>query len=248
MASDAPLLSVAAELPGEPAAVAQYNDKMLQKAGRGNSQLRSSGQGLVLVTAMLMKSFMGAASFEFPGALQSAGFWTGIISTILFAAMAAYTLILFQKIRELADGDIKEPSYAQLGSMAFGRLGSVLVTGAVIAMTIGVCSSYLVFTGQVTSQMIQFYGNSSNFENTSSGEDPSIISWMVNFQQWMGLLATVPFVMILSIVKDISKLSVTSVIGTITIVACMVIIVAKRFTETSISAEAWYVAEMKLPC
>lgn len=240
MASDAPLLSVAAELPEEPA-----HEKILLEEGRGNNRLRSTGQGLVLVTAMLMKSFMGAASFEFPGALQSAGFWTGIISTIIFAAMAAYTLILFQKIRELADSTVKEPSYAQLGFIAFGRLGSVLVTAAVIAMTIGVCSSYLVFTGQVTSQMIQFYGNSSNFENTTtSGEEPGVVvPWMVNFQQWMGLLATVPFVMILSIVKDISKLSVTSVIGTITIVACMVIIVAKRFTEASISIEAWYAAQ-----
>ena len=114
------------------------------------------------------------------------GFWLGIFVTLAFAAIAAYTLTLFQKMQReekikyvscayvetLISHVLVNPNtaptvllptrivtthkhiqrgritYVELAGIIAGTWAKIGVLASITAMTLGVCSAYLVFIGE----------------------------------------------------------------------------------------------------
>lgn len=159
------------------------------------------------VGANLTKSFLGAASFEIPWAMAQPGIATGIGISFVFAAIAGYTLILFQRLRVLSHS--REPTFTDLGLEAFGRFGFALTWAALASMTLGVCSCYLVFVGESFQSIV----------TTQVSDTPLLLT-----QKWFYLMCCAPIVWALTCIKNFKYLTLTSIMGLVMAIGSMVLI------------------------
>lgn len=106
----------------------------------------------------LSQAFLGAASFELPWALQQSGIWAGAISLCIFGAICGYTLKLLGRVKSFTKvSDPSEATLMDVGRAAFGRSGERVVQFAIIAMSLGVLSAYLVFMGSTLHSVFAEY-------------------------------------------------------------------------------------------
>jgi amino acid permease len=94
----------------------------------------------------LCKCFLGAASFSLPWAYQQAGLVGAFVGTLIFFAISNFSLkALARSARMATTYSNQTPSYGDIGQAAFGPIGKFLAWFGVLAMTAGVCGTYLVF-------------------------------------------------------------------------------------------------------
>eukprot|EP01084_Bolivina_argentea_P239155 401965_1 len=102
----------------------------------------------------ICKCFAGAASFELPWAISQAGSIGGGVSLLILAWLTSYTLTWLAECGHYHPSILK-PTYPEIARYAFGNIGFYIAWFGILAMTIGVCGSYLVFIGTEISIMTQ---------------------------------------------------------------------------------------------
>jgi amino acid permease len=159
----------------------------------------SSGVGRTTIN--IAKAFMGAASFELPWAFDQAGLLGGVAGIIAFAFL---TNACFSRLAALStECGLDRPSYPQIARHLLGRKGELAVWCAMFLMTVGVVGSYLLFVGELVSDL------------AASAHLP----------QWACTLLTIPVAALLSLPRTTRLLSNTSLLGLIAIaVACAFVI------------------------
>jgi hypothetical protein len=104
----------------------------------------------------------------------------------------------------------RPPTYPEIGEAAYGRAGKTMVWFGMIAMTLGVCGSYQVFSGKLIAALV--------------GPTSVIgLRWMT---QTRCVLLTTPLLFCMSLVPDLGALRWTSVVGLFSVfAACVVVLV-----------------------
>eukprot|EP00040_Diaphanoeca_grandis_P031636 m.189718 g.189718 ORF g.189718 m.189718 type:complete len:203 (-) comp32385_c1_seq1:1212-1820(-) len=119
---------------------------MLEQATNGDQKeppsknLSSQTRTFINIT----KAFVGAASFELPYAFMQAGFLGSIIGVVILALLSQFALTRLAVCGRLVP-NIPYPTYPQVGYQAFGNTGAFVAWFGAIAMSVGVCGSYVVF-------------------------------------------------------------------------------------------------------
>eukprot|EP01060_Flectonema_neradi_P000783 TRINITY_DN10485_c0_g1_i1.p1 TRINITY_DN10485_c0_g1~~TRINITY_DN10485_c0_g1_i1.p1 ORF type:complete len:578 (+),score=83.21 TRINITY_DN10485_c0_g1_i1:73-1734(+) len=173
----------------------------------------------------LTKAFLGAAGFALPYALSQGGLIAGLLSMIVFAFAAAHTLKLLQRCRMIVTHPswrhgqpMVNPTYVDIGAAAFGKRGRVAVIFGIIAMSLGVCSAYLVFIGKTLHSVFDRFG----FTPVLPGM-PS---------QMPALLMSLPLAILISLLGGWDTfLTCSSACGLLMITSAMVIVSIYAFTN-----------------
>lgn len=158
----------------------------------------------------IVKSFAGAGTFALPWAVMNAGMWGGVGGILLIALLSTYTVNTLMKcnlrvtaMREReskSDMPVAPPSYPEIGYAAFGRIGSSVVSLFSALMCFGVCLAYFLLIANNIQALFPAHYN----------VQPVVI-----------IACVFPFVLFLSCLTDLTKLSYTSIIGTIALLVAM---------------------------
>ena len=155
----------------------------------------------------ITKCFVGAASFELPWAFAEAGAAGGVIGVVVLAILSTFSLqklarcsslVLEQRLAAKQATGIM-PTYPDVGRAAFGPFGGFLAWFGVVAMSLGVCGSYLVF---ICSSLTYLTGWGS---------------------QTIWVLLILPLICVLSWVRHVSTFAWTSSFGVFALVAAVII-------------------------
>eukprot|EP00755_Sulcionema_specki_P030571 Sspe_Gene.94677::Locus_67024_Transcript_1_1_Confidence_1.000_Length_1169::g.94677::m.94677/K14209/SLC36A, PAT; solute carrier family 36 (proton-coupled amino acid transporter) len=166
----------------------------------------------------LTKAFLGAAGFALPWALQQGGLVAGCVSLVIFGMISANTLKQLQHCRAILSSPrwlpspIVDPTYVDIGREAFGVWGGRIVIFGIVAMSLGVCASYLVFVGTTFHSVLAHFGVEALTPKTF------LPSMAVPLFAWMPLAA------IIALLADYRRLAFTSVVGLVMIFSAMVLV------------------------
>ena len=84
---------------------------------------------------------------------MQAGLLGGILGLIFLAIVTNYTIKLLSKCRKMTV-DPESSTYIDVGRQSMGIVGVILVYVSVIAMNLGVCSSYVDFMASNLSSIL----------------------------------------------------------------------------------------------
>lgn len=161
----------------------------------------------------IVKSFAGAGTFALPWAIMNAGLWGGIIGVILVALLSNYTIRTLLKCGERVmeinskkmntnnnnDYFVIPPSYPEIGRTAFGELGGKIVSLFSALMCFGVCLAYFIL---IATNIIELL--------------PKVFH--INAE----VIAIIfPICVFLSCLTDLTKLSYTSIAGSVALLIAM---------------------------
>ena len=194
-----------------PSSAMSLRTKLLDGADTGGAVAR---QSYAMAVINFSKAFMGASSFELPWAFAQAGLVGGVVGTLAFAVLSNVCFSMLVQVSHLCSTpEHKNPTYPQIGRMCFGVAGETLVWFGMVAMTIGVCGSYLIFVGQTMAELVdQFLFG----DGTPPSENPPYTTACT-------VLAALPAAA-LSSIRTTRALSYASAIGLLaTFVACAVV-------------------------
>ena len=163
----------------------------------GEAEEEEDGAASWVAFVNATKCFAGASSFELPFALVEAGLLSGTIGIVVFAVLSYAVFCTMVECGHLVRGSDR-PSFLQIGTAAFGPyLGRGAILFGMLAMTLGVCGTYLDFIGQTLSSLLT----------------PSF-PWL---KQWLCTLLVLPFATALSLVRSQRAMAITSVLGIIAV-------------------------------
>ena len=111
-----------------------------------------SGQAATIIN--LSKCFLGASTFELPWAFWQGGLIGSCVGLVVFALLSNASFSYLVSLSHSACPDIDRPTYPQLGRACLGAPGEMLVWFGMLAMTVGVVGSYLLFTGQIAADLL----------------------------------------------------------------------------------------------
>ncbi|KAL6073321.1 Transmembrane amino acid transporter protein [Balamuthia mandrillaris] len=181
----------------------------------------------------ITKCFVGAASFELPWAFKEAGLLGGCLGLLVLAFFSFYTLIILAKCGRFAASLLhkqtatkenhsrssKVITYPDIGRACFGRAGAFAAWFGILAMTVGVCGSYLVFMGSSLSHLLSPYG--------------------AFFRSTIACTAMVlPLVIGLSWLRSLRVLAPTSVLGILALLFSLVVTIVDGARHESITWKA----------
>ncbi len=189
------------------------NERLLENAGeasesKGNAVQQQRTASTVWTCLNLTKCFVGAASFELPWAFAESGAVGGVVGVLVLAAFSMFslqrlamcsTLILEQRVKKGEDEDKAAPTFPDVGLEAMGMPGKVMAWFGVVAMSLGVCGSYMVF---ITSTLAKLTGFGTQ------------TTW---------LLIMLPIISLLSWIRRVSTLAFTSTAGVIALVVAVAV-------------------------
>ena len=130
------------------------------------------GAGVFRAAINVTKCFIGAASFELPWAFAEAGVIGSIVGVLGLAILSSFSLnrlaacselvqsqdaraqLRVQLIDEPADCKRRAPTFPEVGQAAFGTAGKLVAWFGVVAMSLGVCGSYLVFLSKTMAELV----------------------------------------------------------------------------------------------
>eukprot|EP01065_Artemidia_motanka_P034883 TRINITY_DN42874_c0_g1_i1.p1 TRINITY_DN42874_c0_g1~~TRINITY_DN42874_c0_g1_i1.p1 ORF type:complete len:480 (+),score=165.18 TRINITY_DN42874_c0_g1_i1:69-1442(+) len=159
--------------------------------------------GSTRTAVSLTKCFVGAASFELPWAFMHAGWGGAVIGIILLCFLSGYSLTRLAKCGGLAATKEKPtPTYPDIGYTCFGRKGYAVSWFGVIAMTLGVCGSYLLFISHTM---------------------PKITGWGTKIE-W--LLLIIPVVSALACLRTVHLLAWTNGFGVLALIFAVAVTIA----------------------
>jgi len=184
---------------------------LMPEAGAGEERSasgteRQKNRASTLRTAVnLTKCFVGAASFELPWAFAQAGVVGGTVGVLFLAVLSTFSL---QKLAHCSSLTMdrwqptkqrRAPTYPDVGREALGTVGSFLAWFGVVAMSLGVCGSYLVFICNALAQLTL---------------------WET---QTVWVLIILPLIIILSWVRYVATFAWTSSFGVLALVAAVIV-------------------------
>jgi len=121
-----------------------------------DSEEDKSSSGFLSTIINITKCFVGAASFELPGAFKNGGLVGSTVGVLFLACLSSFSLGILAECSDLTlqlTEDGKKPIYPNVGLAAAGKLGYGVAWFGVIAMTLGVCGSYFVFVSSTLSDL-----------------------------------------------------------------------------------------------
>merc|ERR1719356_573238 len=103
-----------------------------------------SGCGFWATVINVTKAFVGAASFALPKAVNDGGLLGASLGIVVLAFLSHFALSRLARCSHLVPGGCK-PTYPMIGAAALGLPGRIVAWFGMLAMTLGVCGSYVVF-------------------------------------------------------------------------------------------------------
>ena len=166
--------------------ITRRNTDPLSQSILGRSMSSNTESGTFHTLSNICKCFAGAASFELPWAFKQAGAVLAGISLILLAIMTNYTLKWLAMCGHYHPRIVK-PTYPEIAQHAFGKIGFIIAWFGILAMTIGVCGSYLVFIGSEMSKLLKGAFPNDNFViNTFTSSVCTLLTAIpIIFLSWM---------------------------------------------------------------
>jgi len=152
-------------------------------------------------TVNLVKVFSGGSVFAMPWAFAQSGLLSGTLSVVVLALLVYSTLYWLGKCSH-SHPSIVRPTYPEIASVAFGRIGFVAAWLGIVSMTLGVCGTYLVF---IASQLAKL----------------AHTEWLT--QSVVTALVAIPMVL-LSLFRSYSFLAPFNVLGLLSLAAALVIV------------------------
>eukprot|EP01083_Nonionella_stella_P166409 556281_1 len=125
------------------------NISILSFSKHNNASLLSQSDACINIC----KCFTGASLFAIPWALKQSGMLLGLVSLLCLAVMTYYTLYWLAECGHMHPS-MTHPTYPDIAYTALGSSGFYISWIAILCMTIGVCSSYLVFIGSQTQHLL----------------------------------------------------------------------------------------------
>ncbi|KAK6455561.1 vacuolar amino acid transporter 4 [Scheffersomyces xylosifermentans] len=160
---------------------------------------------------LLLKAFVGTGVLFLPKAFSNGGLLFSILTLLFFGILSlwCYLTLVYSKIAT------KVSSFAELGLKLYGNWLQRLILFSIVISQIGFVAAYIVFTSE----------NLRAFLSTVTGYDTSEfdIVWFIIFQ----VIVLVP----LSLVRDITKLSLSAVLANLFILVGLVTILYYIFYE-----------------
>ncbi|KAL6059600.1 Transmembrane amino acid transporter protein [Balamuthia mandrillaris] len=226
----------------------EKNDGGLVPAGKqaaDSAAPKTPTTGSFLTFFNITKCFVGAASFELPWAFKEAGLLGGTIGLLVLALFSYYTLIILAKCghftatifsskthlslavggKTTTDGHNSAAvvgttriTYPDIGRTCFGRIGAFFAWFGIVAMTVGVCGSYLVFMGSALKHMLSQY---SPFFHTTVACTALVL----------------PLVIGLSWLRSMRLLAPTSMLGIMALIFSLVVTIVDGARNESLSVE-----------
>lgn len=169
-------------------------------------------QGALQASASIIKAVVGAGSFALPWAFLQAGLFGGMIGILVLAILSCYTIrMLIQCKRELVGKSDRYVTYVDIAREVYGRVVAWTLYAAIVITSIGACSAYLVFCGNM-------------LESVSRGKLESMY--------WVFILAG-PLILF-TWIRSFRYLAFTSIIGDIALVLAMITMFVEGFKEESV--------------
>uniref|UniRef100_A0A7S2Q7P2 Amino acid transporter transmembrane domain-containing protein n=1 Tax=Zooxanthella nutricula TaxID=1333877 RepID=A0A7S2Q7P2_9DINO len=104
----------------------------------------ASASGFWATVINITKAFVGAASFALPKAFSDGGLVGASVGIVVLAFFSHFALSRLARCSHLVPGGSR-PTYPAVGQAALGAVGRFLAWFGMLAMTLGVCGSYVVF-------------------------------------------------------------------------------------------------------
>jgi len=104
----------------------------------------ASTSGYWATVINITKAFVGAASFELPKAVSDGGLFGACLGIVFLAFLCHFSLSRLARCSHLVSNTTK-PTYPMIGAEACGLIGKVVAWFGMLAMTVGVCGSFVVF-------------------------------------------------------------------------------------------------------
>jgi len=150
-----------------------------------------------VATINLTKCFVGAASFELPWAFMQAGIGGAVGGVCALAIGSRVSLSLLAQCGHLVKGR-PHPTYPEIGRAAFGAVGFWAAWAGIVAMTLGVCGSYVVFVASTLADLTS----------------PSKFDW---------ILLQLPLLIVLSWLRAYKFLSLTALLGVLALIVAVIV-------------------------
>ena len=170
--------------------------------------------------ASIVKAIMGAGSFALPWAFSLMGYIAGPLFLVALMFLAIYSLKILVRVARgttntttITSSSPSSPplvSYVEVARATFGVSGARLSYAASISASIGVCGSYLVFIA-------------ANLQSLLATSSTTQIS------QSTLVLATLPFAIGLSSIKDMKHFAFTSLLGDVSVILGMAVVLIYGF-------------------
>ncbi|KAK6463746.1 vacuolar amino acid transporter 4 [Scheffersomyces coipomensis] len=160
---------------------------------------------------LLLKAFVGTGVLFLPRAFSNGGLTFSILTLVFFGALSlwCYLILVYSKISTKLSG------FGEMGSKLYGNWLQRLILSSIVLSQIGFVAAYIVFTSE----------NLRAFISNVSGYPPSDfeIIWFIIFQ----VIILLP----LSLIRDITKLSLSAVLANLFILFGLVTILYYIFYE-----------------
>lgn len=156
---------------------------------------------------LLLKAFVGTGVLFLPRAFANGGLAFSIVTLTIFALLSfwCYLILVYAKIATKVSG------FAEIGAKLYGTWLQRLILASIIISQIGFVAAYIVFTAENLRAFVK------NLNLGGGGIDELDIVWFIGVQ--------VVFIIPMSLIRDITKLSVSSLLANLFILTGLVTII-----------------------
>ena len=173
----------------------------LEKVGSGKKKLTASIISFWINTTLC---FTGAGIFEIPHAFTDGGIVGSAVGMVVLAILSSYSLRRLAYCSDLMPDENlgiltaqSKPKFYEIGYCAIGRPGYLLSWFGLLAMTLGVCGSYIVFVA-------------------------SALAEVTGWNKTLLLLATICIIIPLSWMRRLNMVAVTSAFGIVALFTAVI--------------------------
>ncbi|KAI3407126.2 AVT4 [Candida oxycetoniae] len=160
---------------------------------------------------LLLKAFVGTGVLFLPQAFANGGLLFSVITLVFFAVLSwwCYLILVYSKVTTKLSG------FAEIGLKLYGPWLQRLILSSIVISQIGFVAAYIVFTAE---NLRAFIVNITNFKTSELN-----IAWFIIFQ----VILIIP----MSLIRDITKLSISAVLANFFILTGLIIILYFIFYE-----------------
>ncbi|KAL6047109.1 Transmembrane amino acid transporter protein [Balamuthia mandrillaris] len=167
---------------------------------------KETGQNTFQASVNIMKCIIGAGSFFLPYGLKQGGLWGGLIGLVLLGFVCDYINIrIIQCKRKVFPN--QPCSYADLAQATFGKAAGMFTYVFMLIQGLGACAVYVVFCGDLL----------------------HAVSSKLSVAEYIIIIGA--FEILLSWIKSFRYLSVTSILGDLSLLLGVVVVFAYGFKD-----------------
>jgi proton-coupled amino acid transporter len=177
------------------------------------------------VFMILLKSYLGTGLLAIPYAVECGGMWSAVIGITALAMASNYTMKMLIRLKRHVEAEqeqmSKEPllggdsegaeedsdrvplSFMDLGEYALGRYGRLAAKATMLTTNLGISVGYLMFVSNTMADAIQ--GNHT--------DEPLVRELVGSIKFNLMSIIVLPILMLLCQIRDIQKLSFSSLLG-----------------------------------